>query len=101
MVKKKFSGRTPLIYVATNQDCALLEKIRNQKPLWPTVSECDLPDQNLKGFTGYEKFFVELFAMAGAKVWIGVADSAVSWWVYFMRQKAEKETFGSQLATWY
>lgn len=94
----------PLIFVATD-DCGPLQELRKARPNWRFVSECDRLEQH--GYVlqdqqkwskeelddHYAKFFVELFAMAGAKVWIGVAYTNVSWWVYFMRRKTEEKTY--------
>ena len=33
----------------------------------------------------YNKFFVELYAMASAKVFIGIWYTNVTWWAFFMR----------------
>jgi hypothetical protein len=85
-----FDGRTPLIFAATDA-CEPLEEFKKLRPGWRIVSECDRVVQH--GFVlqdhlkwtreqvdeHYSKFFVELLAMAGAKVWIGVAYSNVSW----------------------
>jgi hypothetical protein len=104
IVPTHFGGHVPLIFVATD-DCAPLQELRKVRPNWRFVSECDRLEQH--GFVlqdhkkwskaeldnHYAKFFVELFAMAGSKVWIGVAYTNVSWWVYFMRQKTEEKTF--------
>jgi len=99
-----FNGKVPLIFVATDS-CDPLQKLREMKPEWRIVSECDRVEQHgyvladqLKWTQAqldehYEKFFVELFAMAGAKIWIGVTYTNVSWWVYFMREKTEEKTF--------
>lgn len=90
VVPTHFGGKVPLIFVATD-DCGPLRELKNMRPDWRIVSECDRVDQH--GFVvqdhakwsksdldeHYGKFFVELFAMAGAKVWIGVAYSNVSW----------------------
>jgi len=99
-----FMGKVPLIFVATDS-CEPLYRLREARPEWKIVSECDRVEQH--GYdlqeqthwsqeyldTHYEKFFVELFAMAGAKVWIGVTYTNVSWWVYFMRENTEEQTF--------
>jgi hypothetical protein len=104
IVPVHFGGNVPLIFVATD-DCAPLKDLRLMRPKWRFVSECDRLEQH--GFTlndhskwskaeldnHYAKFFVELFAMAGAKVWIGVAYTNVSWWVYFMRPKTQEKTY--------
>jgi len=104
VVPLHFGGKVPLIFVATDS-CDPLERLRQMKPEWRIVSECDRVEQHgyvlqdqLKWTQAeldqhYEKFFVELFAMAGGKVWIGVTYTNVSWWVYFMREKTEEKTF--------
>lgn len=85
-----FQGKVPLIFVATDS-CEPLQRLRNARPEWHIVSECDRVEQHgyiLQDQTKwsqeylekhYEKFFVELFAMAGSKVWIGVTYTNVSW----------------------
>jgi hypothetical protein len=86
----------PTIFVASD-DCTVLSELRSAKPTWKFVSECDNSQQT--GFVindMYEwdiaehdkhnaKFFTELFTMAAAAYWIGVAYTNVSWFVYFMR----------------
>mmetsp|Transcript_361 Transcript_361/g.390 ORF Transcript_361/g.390 Transcript_361/m.390 type:complete len:403 (-) Transcript_361:154-1362(-) len=104
VVPLHFDGKVPLIFVATDS-CDPLDRLKQMKPEWRIVSECDRVQQHgyvladqLKWTQAeldehYEKFFVELFAMAGGKVWIGVTYTNVSWWVYFMREKTEEKTF--------
>jgi hypothetical protein len=90
VVPVHFDGKVPLIFAATDS-CDPLKELRRQRPDWRIVSECDNLEQH--GFVlqdhrkwsekqlrdHYSKFFVELFALAGAKVWIGVAYTNVSW----------------------
>jgi len=88
----------PDIFVATD-DCTVMSEFRELRPLWTFVSECDKEKKLDHGFAladvhnwgrdeqaaHFGKFFVEIFALTGAKVFIGVAYTNVSWWVYFLR----------------
>ena len=82
-----FGGRVPTIFVATD-DCTVLPEFRQLRPSWKFVSECDSAQQ-VKGHAGfalaemtawsqadtdahYRKFFIELYAMAISKYFIGV-----------------------------
>lgn len=90
VASEHFGGQVPLIFAATDT-CDPVKRLRKLKPEWSIVSECDRVDQqgfllrdHFKWTSGelrqhYEKFFIELFAMAGAKVWIGVSYTNVSW----------------------
>lgn len=89
----------PLVFVATDE-CKAIPELQALRPTWTFVSACDFDqDKNEHGYDVFEnakwssdeiqqhysKFFVELFAMASAKIFIGVWYTNVSWWVYFMR----------------
>mmetsp|Transcript_6794 Transcript_6794/g.7469 ORF Transcript_6794/g.7469 Transcript_6794/m.7469 type:complete len:750 (-) Transcript_6794:222-2471(-) len=90
----------PKIFVATD-DCTVLPEFRKMRPDWTFLSECDkekksdvdtgfaLSDVHNWGrdeqAAHFGKFFVEIYALTGAKVFIGVAYTNVSWWVYFLR----------------
>ena len=79
----------PKIFVATD-DCTVLHEFRSQRPQWTFVSECDRlvssnSSSNQQGFVlkdmldwtpeetdaHFHKFFVELYAAAISKVFIG------------------------------
>ena len=86
-ITKHFDGKTPKIFVATD-DCAAMQEFRRLRPDWIFVSECpgESDDNSITGFVlremkdwtldqtdaHYRKFFVELYASAIAKVFIGV-----------------------------
>lgn len=87
-IDKVFGGKVPKIFVATD-DCRVMAKFRELRPEWVFVSECD----NSKGINGfvlndmkhwtleqtddhYRKFFVELYAAAIAKYFIGELNCA-------------------------
>ena len=88
-IPKHFGGNVPKIFVATD-DCTVMPDMRKLRPEWTFVSECDRiandQDQD-KGFViqdmleltleqsdaHFHKFFVELYAMAISKYYIGVA----------------------------
>eukprot|EP00548_Thalassiothrix_antarctica_P018540 CAMPEP_0194185106 /NCGR_PEP_ID=MMETSP0154-20130528/41064_1 /TAXON_ID=1049557 /ORGANISM="Thalassiothrix antarctica, Strain L6-D1" /LENGTH=392 /DNA_ID=CAMNT_0038903183 /DNA_START=18 /DNA_END=1196 /DNA_ORIENTATION=- len=103
IVQLHFGGINPLIFAATDS-CEYVEKIRERRSDFRIISECD---RNSHDYTrryqtewtreeieqNYEKYFVELFAMAGAKVLIGVSCTNISWFAYFMREKTEHKTF--------
>lgn len=95
-----FGDVVPTIFVASD-DCSVLPRFRELRSAWNFVSECDTAE-NLQGIGGYHlsdmkswtkeetdahyrKFFVEVFALAAAKYFIGVSHTNVSWWVFFMR----------------
>jgi hypothetical protein len=96
----RFGGQVPKIFVATD-DCTVMKEFRQMRPTWTFVSECDKEEekQQEQGFAladvktwdeeqqeaHFKKFFVEIYALALAKVFIGVSYTNVSWWVYFMR----------------
>ena len=87
----------PKIFVATD-DCTVLDDFRKQRPHWVFVSECDrmveqgfaladVHDWTLQDTDAhFQKFFIELYAMAFSRVYIGVHTTNVAWWAYFMRQ---------------
>jgi len=93
-----FNGKMPTIFVATD-DCSVLGELRQLRPEWKFVSECDRAKKVDHGFAladmngwsqdatdeHYRKFFVELYAMASAKVFIGIWYTNVTWWAFFMR----------------
>mmetsp|Transcript_15806 Transcript_15806/g.24268 ORF Transcript_15806/g.24268 Transcript_15806/m.24268 type:complete len:391 (+) Transcript_15806:93-1265(+) len=105
-IRSHFGGQVPTIFVATD-DCTIMEEFREMRPTWKFVSECD--KEQTVGHSGfalgdmkqwsqkdtdahYAKFFVELYAMATAKYFIGVWYTNVSWWAYFMRE-ADRTTY--------
>lgn len=104
IVQVHFGGVDPIIFVATDA-CESVQRIRKKRPEFRIVSKCDGAVQNeydLKNTLKwtqeevdeyYEKFFVELFAMAGAKVLIGVSCTNLLWFSYFMREETEDKTF--------
>mmetsp|Transcript_39447 Transcript_39447/g.55543 ORF Transcript_39447/g.55543 Transcript_39447/m.55543 type:complete len:289 (+) Transcript_39447:365-1231(+) len=97
-IARHFDHKAPLIFIATD-DCSVIPGIRKMSPEWTFVSQCDRGHSDAKGFVlrdmkkwdiattdaHYMKFFVELFALATAKYYIGVAYTNVAWWAYFMR----------------
>jgi hypothetical protein len=79
----KFGGVVPTIFVASD-DCSIMDEFRSKRPSWRFVSECDHTKQDggfdlqeMKDWTHevtdahFNKFFVELYAMASAKYFIG------------------------------
>mmetsp|Transcript_29765 Transcript_29765/g.45117 ORF Transcript_29765/g.45117 Transcript_29765/m.45117 type:complete len:385 (+) Transcript_29765:144-1298(+) len=90
------------IFVVTD-DCRDLTTLRQMKPEWTFVSECDVNpvrrQRNLEGGgeeveeawseseerAHYIQLFTEMYAMAFSKVYIGVSTTNISWWVYFLR----------------
>jgi hypothetical protein len=88
----------PKIFVATD-DCSVMKELRELRPDWTFVSECDRSDEHAAGFVladmrkwtleqtdeHFHKFFVELLGLAGAKFYIGVAYTNVAWWAAYMR----------------
>lgn len=87
-----FDKKPPRIFVATD-DCTVMTEFRRLRPHWKFVSECDVhpnsikdgndPDAlaNVRQWTKidteahFEKFLVELYGMALAKVFIGVSTT--------------------------
>jgi hypothetical protein len=81
--KMHFGGTIPTIFVATD-DCTVMEELRIKRPNWNFVSECDYMKKE-GGFrleamadwthdeadAHFGKFFVELYALAAAKYFIG------------------------------
>jgi len=83
----------------------MIEEFRELKPDWTFLSECDkmkLDEESKDSQSGYvledmvdwdlkttdahyAKFFTELFALATAKYYVGVAYTNVAWWAFFMR----------------
>lgn len=105
-IRSHFGGQVPTIFVATD-DCTIMKEFREMRPNWMFVSECDKDDtlgrsgfalRDMKEWTKehtdahFSKFFVELYAMATAKYFIGVWYTNVSWWAQFMRE-ADRTTF--------
>jgi len=97
------------IFVATD-DCKVLPELRALRPEWKFESQCDymVADTNNNGFVlsklnhlssdqrdlHFRKFFVELYAMAMSKVFIGVSYTNVAWFVYMLRPDGvDKATF--------
>jgi len=93
VIPSHFNGKIPTIFVATD-DCSVMQELRGLRPHWKFVSECDR--QQAPGHDGfaladmkawsqadtdahYAKFFVELYAMASSRVFIGVWYTNVSW----------------------
>ena len=88
----------PAIFVATD-DCTVLKELREARPMWHFVSECDNLSNEANGFVfkdmkewteeqtdaHFHKFIAELIALASAKYFIGVSTTNVTYWVYFMR----------------
>ncbi len=102
-VLSHFNGILPKFFVATD-DCSVMEELRELRPNWNFVSECDNATES-NGFvitemkywseeqtdSHYEKFITEMIAMASAKYFIGVSTTNVSYWVYFMRHAEAKD----------
>ena len=97
-IETHFGGIPPKIFVATD-DCEAFDEIRQLRPDWTFVSECQMQTGENHGFVigemekwtleetdaHYSKFFTELIAMASAKYFIGTPTTNVSIFVYFMR----------------
>mmetsp|Transcript_5636 Transcript_5636/g.8170 ORF Transcript_5636/g.8170 Transcript_5636/m.8170 type:complete len:409 (+) Transcript_5636:58-1284(+) len=91
-------GEIPKIFVATD-DCKTLHELRRLRPQWTFISQCDLLAEIQTGYDikkipkmngkqreeHFRKFFVELYALAFSKLYIGVAYTNVAWWAYMMR----------------
>mmetsp|Transcript_31351 Transcript_31351/g.47395 ORF Transcript_31351/g.47395 Transcript_31351/m.47395 type:complete len:402 (-) Transcript_31351:95-1300(-) len=100
------NGQKPKIFVATD-DCSVLPSLRRARPNWDFISQCDQIAETQNGYDirdipkltddqreeHFKKFFVELYAMALSKVFIGVAYTNVSWFAYMMRPNVDKSTF--------
>lgn len=97
-IETHFEGIVPKIFVASD-DCNVMGELRQLRPDWNFVSECDnATDENgfrlgaVKQWTEertdehYTKFIAEMIAMAGAKFFIGSSNTHVAYWVYFMRR---------------
>ena len=95
-----FADGTPKVFVATD-DCSVLPVFRNKRPSWTFLSECDgqaqqkepkgqdNAGQHANGFVlddvqtwskhdteeHFRKFFVELYALVFAKVYVGVSTT--------------------------
>jgi len=99
--------KMPTIFVATD-DCTVMRDFRSRRPNWNFVTACDdtTNHQSKDGFRAndmtrwdpeatdahFQKFMLELFAMASAKYFIGVLYTNVTWWVLFMRSQ-DQSTF--------
>lgn len=82
--EKYFDNKIPTIFVATD-DCTIMPEFREVRPNWKFVSECDKESKDDDGFrlsdmkewtleqtdAHYSKFFVELYALAASKYFIG------------------------------
>eukprot|EP00547_Thalassionema_nitzschioides_P007007 CAMPEP_0194205994 /NCGR_PEP_ID=MMETSP0156-20130528/5133_1 /TAXON_ID=33649 /ORGANISM="Thalassionema nitzschioides, Strain L26-B" /LENGTH=491 /DNA_ID=CAMNT_0038932409 /DNA_START=68 /DNA_END=1540 /DNA_ORIENTATION=- len=96
----QFDGKMPIIFVATD-DCSVMPEFREKRPDWRFVSECDNEVKKDDGFrltdmadwnheetdAHFGKFFVELYALAASKYFIGVIYTNVTWWALFMRSQ--------------
>eukprot|EP00546_Thalassionema_frauenfeldii_P020421 CAMPEP_0178900816 /NCGR_PEP_ID=MMETSP0786-20121207/3677_1 /TAXON_ID=186022 /ORGANISM="Thalassionema frauenfeldii, Strain CCMP 1798" /LENGTH=414 /DNA_ID=CAMNT_0020571849 /DNA_START=89 /DNA_END=1330 /DNA_ORIENTATION=+ len=99
-------GQQPKIFVATD-DCGLMPTLREARPTWSFVSQCDSLREMQHGYDiqdipkfndeqreeHFKKFFIELYAMAFAKVFVGVSYTNVSWFAYMMRPNIDRSTF--------
>mmetsp|Transcript_781 Transcript_781/g.947 ORF Transcript_781/g.947 Transcript_781/m.947 type:complete len:394 (-) Transcript_781:12-1193(-) len=99
-------GQTPKIFVATD-DCAMVDILRKHRPHWTIKSQCDQLNIMQKGYSKdelkaltkeqrdehFRKFFVELYALAFSKVFIGVSHTNVAWFAYMMRPNVDRSTF--------
>eukprot|EP00547_Thalassionema_nitzschioides_P007909 CAMPEP_0194200300 /NCGR_PEP_ID=MMETSP0156-20130528/963_1 /TAXON_ID=33649 /ORGANISM="Thalassionema nitzschioides, Strain L26-B" /LENGTH=405 /DNA_ID=CAMNT_0038925275 /DNA_START=43 /DNA_END=1260 /DNA_ORIENTATION=+ len=98
-------GQRPTFFLATD-DCYVVHIFRESRPEYTFVSQCDDLAENQNGYDildipkmnaqqreeHFRKFFIELYALALSKVFIGVAYTNVAWWAFMMRP-ADKETF--------
>ena len=96
-VRTHFGGIVPKIFVASD-DCSVMKDIRELRPTWEFVGECDNATED-NGFViaetlhwsleqtdkHYEKFITEMIALASAKYFIGISNTNVALFVYFMR----------------
>ena len=96
-IKTHFNGKPPTIFVASD-DCGVMKEVRELRPEWRFVGECDNASES-NGFviaetktwtyeqtdSHYEKFVTEMIALASAKYFIGISNTNVALWVYFMR----------------
>ena len=101
-IPKYFGGKVPSIFVATD-DCLVMKEFRSLRPTWRWVSECDNIQNREHGFAlvdmkdwtkkqtddHFHKFFIELYAMATSKYFVGVIYTNVTWWAFFMRTDAK------------
>ena len=97
-----FGDKMPNIFVATD-DCTVMPHFRELRPDWHFVSECDKDGMHANGFAiadihkwdedkedaHFRKFFVEVYALATSKVFIGVGYTNVAWWVLFLRPSSD------------
>jgi hypothetical protein len=99
---------SPTVFVATD-DCTVLPELRKLRQHWRIISQC--PEESEKkesdGFVikdivkwddqqredHFRKFFVELYALALSRVYVGVGYTNVAWFAYFLRPEFEKPTF--------
>ncbi len=96
-IRTHFGGKVPKIFVASD-DCSVMQEMRDLRPEWTFVGECDNATED-NGFViaetkhwsleqtdkHYEKFITEMIALASAKYFIGVSNTNVALFVYFMR----------------
>ena len=96
-IKTHFNNIAPKIFVASD-DCSVMQELRDLRPEWVFVGECDNATES-NGFViaetkkwtleqtdnHYEKFVTEMIALASAKYFIGISNTNVALWVYFMR----------------
>ncbi len=96
-IETHFGGVPPTIFVASD-DCSVMQEVRELRPTWTFVGECDNASE-ANGFViaetktwtveqtdqHYEKFLTEMIALASAKYFIGISNTNVALWVYFMR----------------
>eukprot|EP00547_Thalassionema_nitzschioides_P001347 CAMPEP_0194200370 /NCGR_PEP_ID=MMETSP0156-20130528/1002_1 /TAXON_ID=33649 /ORGANISM="Thalassionema nitzschioides, Strain L26-B" /LENGTH=412 /DNA_ID=CAMNT_0038925355 /DNA_START=24 /DNA_END=1262 /DNA_ORIENTATION=- len=99
-------GQTPKLFVATD-DCSVISILRSARPNWIFVSQCDQLAQQQMGYDineiptldetqkeeHFRKFFIELYALALSKVYIGVGYTNVAWFAYMMKPNVDKSTF--------
>lgn len=105
-IQTHFGGVVPKVFVASD-DCRVMDELRELRPGWVFVSECDNASEQhgfviaeMKYWTleqtdaHFKKFVTEMIALASAKYWIGVSTTNVSYWIYFMRHlEARDDTF--------
>ena len=94
-IAKDFASVVPKIFVATN-DCRVMDTLRRLRQNWTFVSECD-DYSNFHATTRafqtleqadrhFRKFFVELFGIASAKIYLGTGYTNMAWWAFLMRE---------------
>eukprot|EP00551_Chaetoceros_affinis_P014545 CAMPEP_0203703576 /NCGR_PEP_ID=MMETSP0091-20130426/43669_1 /ASSEMBLY_ACC=CAM_ASM_001089 /TAXON_ID=426623 /ORGANISM="Chaetoceros affinis, Strain CCMP159" /LENGTH=389 /DNA_ID=CAMNT_0050578279 /DNA_START=333 /DNA_END=1502 /DNA_ORIENTATION=- len=96
-IRTHFGGTPPKIFVASD-DCSVMQEVRDLRPTWTFVGECDNASED-NGFViaetkhwsveqtdkHYEKFITEMIALASASYFIGISNTNVALFVYFMR----------------